>query len=195
MNINPLFSSYVAQDDLDIDNAKLEKYCRKVREIDAGRQVSNQGGWQSELIFKIEEEMRELYEAIDARSNALNQALGFDNNRVRVQSFWININDKGNYNEVHDHPGSFYAGVYYVKSLESQGDLAFYNPITFFSNYVSGNKAKSFNQFNSVNWQFKPKTGRLYIFPSYLNHFVRRNMIDEDRVSIAFNCGIDIRRG
>jgi hypothetical protein len=56
MNINPLFSSYVAQDDLDIDNAKLEKYCRKVREIDAGRQVSNQGGWQSELIFKIEEE-------------------------------------------------------------------------------------------------------------------------------------------
>lgn len=195
MNINPLFSSYVAQDAIDIDNAGLEKYCRNVREIDAGRQVSNQGGWQSELIYKIETDMQPLYKACDERVNALNHALGYDDSRVRMQSFWININEKGNYNEVHDHPGSFYAGVYYVKAKEGQGEIIFYNPISFFSNYVAANKIKDFSQFNAVNWRFTPKTGDLYIFPSYLNHFVRRNMIDEDRISIAFNFGVDIRRG
>lgn len=191
MHISPLFSSFVIDGSLDVDNDALKKYCLETREKDPGRQISNQGGWQSNLIMKVENDFRELYEKVLETLISANKELGFDGPTPRMQSFWMNINGEGNYNEVHDHPGCFYAGVYYVDAEEDQGEIVFYNPISFFSNYTVMNNVKEFTPYNAVNWRFKPKTGRLLIFPSYLNHFVRRNMSNKERISIAFNFGMD----
>ena len=176
---------------LNIDNEDLERYCYEVKEKDKGRKISNQGGWQSNLINVADIRIRDLYEAVMYRVDAINRKIGYSGPKINMQAFWLNINGKNNYNEMHDHPGSFYAAVYYVKAKEEQGDIVFYNPIPFFSNYATANNAHQYDQFNSTNWGISPKTGKLLIFPSYLNHFVKINTVEEDRISISFNFNLD----
>lgn len=191
MNIMPLFCSFFAEDVLNLDNDRLARFCRDVRERDAGRTISNQGGWQSNLIGSVTDETRELYNEVMIRADAVNRSIGFGGPAIRMQSFWININQKENYNEPHDHPMSFYAAVYYVKARGGQGKIKFVHPMPFFSNYAMANDIKEYGMFNSTTWEIEPRTGLFLLFPSYLTHFVSRNTTDEDRISIAFNFGID----
>lgn len=191
MHITPLFCSFFASDLLDLDNKALAEYCQRVREEDPGRVVSNQGGWQSNLIEKIGPELQNLYNSVMARVDAVNTNIGYDGPKVRTQTLWININGKEHYNEIHDHPSSFYAAVYYVKAAKDQGSIKFHHPMPFFSNYSTMNKISKYGTFNSTVWEVEPKSGLLLIFPAYLAHFVSRNMTDEERISIAFNIGLD----
>ena len=190
MNVCPIFSSFVAEDVLDLDNKKIENYCYNVKHKDIGRVMSNMGGWQSNLITHVEIELKELYELVMSRVIALNDKLGYKNTQPLMQSFWININDKNNYNEVHNHPMSFYAAVYYVRCREGQGKIKFCHPMTYINNYFLSNNVVEYNQFNSSMWEISTKDGYLLIFPSYLNHLVTRNEIDQERISIAFNFSI-----
>lgn len=190
MNISPIFCSFVAEDNLDLDNSKIENYCHNLKKSDSGRLISNIGGWQSNILKNVDLDLRELYEALMPRLDAMNAKLGYEGLKPDIQGFWFNINGKNNYNEVHDHPMSFYAAVYYVKASKGQGDIVFCHPINFISNYLTNNKLKESNQFNSATWKFTPKTGMLLIFPSYLSHLVRKNETEEERISVAFNIGM-----
>ena len=192
MNLTPIFSSFVAEDHLYIDNKRVRRYCMDRRDIDPGRQISNQGGWQSEIIYNVEPDLSELAQAVIERVRAVNNNIGFADTKIFLQGLWVNINNNQNYNEIHDHPKSFYSAVYYVSASEDQGDLMFCHPIPFISNYFITNKIESLTPFNSNMWRMPPKTGHLYIFPAYMSHFVRRNMTDNDRISVAFNFGIDM---
>lgn len=191
MNLTPLFSSFFAEDTLSLDNEALEQYCRNIKSKDPGRAISNQGGWQSNLIQNVDEDLRGLYIAVMSRIDAINLKIGYSGPKVRMQSLWININGRDNYNEIHDHPSSFYAAVYYVKASEDQGKIKFHHPIPFFSNYSTMNRVEEYTMFNSVMWEMEPRTGTFLIFPSYLPHLVTRNMTDEERISIAFNFSLD----
>ena len=46
----------------------------------------------------------------------------------------------------------------------------------------------NFKSERSEIFELKPKTGKLVLFPSKLNHFVTKNKSDEQRISLAFNC-------
>ena len=48
--INPLFSSFLYYKFLDTDIEKIRKYCYDLRDKDNGRNISNIGGWQSNLL-------------------------------------------------------------------------------------------------------------------------------------------------
>jgi len=190
MNIVPIFSSFVAEDTLELDNKKLENYCYNIKHKDNGRVMSNMGGWQSNLITHVEIELKELYESIMSRVIAMNYKLGYSDTKPVMQSFWININGKNDYNEIHNHPMSFYAAVYYVKCSEGQGKIKFCHPVTFINNYFMVNNISDYNQFNSSMWEVYTNTGRLIVFPSYLNHLVTKNETNSERISIAFNFGL-----
>jgi len=76
---------------------------------------------------------------------------------------------QGNYHLIlHNHSGSHYSGVFYLLSEESSqgGQLIFCDPR---SNANRGYDHKQ-KQFDYTHIQ--PKTGDVYIFPSYLYHFV-----------------------
>lgn len=191
MDLTPVFASFVAVDLLNLDNDAIEKYCRQVQKEDEGRNISNQGGWQSSPIQKTNDAVRELYISATSRMHAINKKIGYEGPHIRMQAYWININGKNHYNQVHDHPSSFYAGVYYVRAKEGQGKIIFNHPMTFFSNYTIMNKVNDQTMFNSITWEIEPKEGMLLLFPSYLAHLVGRNMTEEDRISIAFNFGAD----
>ncbi len=101
-------------------------------------------------------------------------------NNMRIDS-WINYFEPGNYEAEHNHFGNFISGVYYVQAMPDTGNFEFYEP------------AKQKSMWNSLYTNIKnssfyqPKTGKMLLFPSFLDHSMLRNMSASTRISIAFN--------
>ena len=97
-----------------------------------------------------------------------------------------------NFNYAHTHGGSNISGIYYLSVPGDSGKLLFNNPdktiqnLTFFDGPF-----KSFNEYNSTQFEIIPKENLLVLFPSHIEHYVEPNKSDEPRISIAFNIKIE----
>ena len=107
--------------------------------------------------------------------------------RQVITEAWININQKGHFNYSHDHPGSLFSAVYYVKGGPDKGELEFKTPITPHTYTISNDIVANFNNFTGHAMVIPPVTGDLLIFPSWILHRVNISRSEEDRISIAFN--------
>ena len=123
----------------------------------------------------------------------------FDNRKILkegiqycISNAWININSNGGSNALHDHPGSSLSGVFWINVPKDSGELVFKNPNTFieFSTMRAYNDdlTASFNKYES--FYLEPKEGCMVLFPSHIQHKVKENMSNKDRISISFNIHI-----
>lgn len=111
---------------------------------------------------------------------------------VSVQA-WANVNSKGDYHNLHNHPHSWLSGTYYLSvppqktESDSRDDL---NPgcISFFDPRGAANMTalRDDGQFDPE-YRRLPEAGELFLWPAFLHHFVHPNMADEPRLSISFN--------
>lgn len=110
---------------------------------------------------------------------------------LRLSCMWANVHRSGSRHHYHQHPNSFVSGVIYLNipedSVASPGNLSFIDPRTA-KNMVyadfTGDSCISYR-----NWSFRPCTGDIFIFPSWLEHgtevFLSSN--DSLRISLSFN--------
>ena len=109
----------------------------------------------------------------------------------KITQSWINLCQPGSLgHHEHRHSNSFISGVFYVSADDSYDQISFINPLLLDRDLVLG-KGQS-NCFNSEEWHYPVKTGRLVLFPSYQHHFVQPLKGDKNRISLAFNvipCG------
>ena len=95
---------------------------------------------------------------------------------IQISSSWINILNKDQKIQNHDHSNSYISGVYY---LNKGSNIVFYNPLdnlwSFKPDFIPNSK-----------FNIEPKPNLLLIFPSFLRHSVNPS-IEDDRYSIAFN--------
>jgi len=188
INIMPIFINFLAVESLRLDNDKLEKFCLERKRASAGRVVSNGGGWQSDNLDPAAPELAELFVEVQKRLDEVHRAFEFTpSTRQVITEAWININQKGHFNYSHDHPGSLFSGVYYVKGGADKGELELKTPITPHTYTISGEMVGSYNAFTGHAMVIPPITGDLVIFPSWLLHRVNMSQSDEERISIAFN--------
>jgi len=188
INIMPIFINFLAVESLRLDNEKLEKFCLEKKRASAGRVVSNGGGWQSDNLDPAAPELAELFAEVQKRLDEVHRAFEFTpSTRQVITEAWININQKGHFNYSHDHPGSLFSGVYYVKGGADKGELELKTPITPHTYTISGEMVGSYNAFTGHAMVIPPVTGDLVIFPSWLLHRVNMSQSDEERISIAFN--------
>jgi uncharacterized protein (TIGR02466 family) len=191
MQVVPIFINFLATETLRIDNARIEKYCYALKESSSGRVVSNGGGWQSQDLALDTPELQELFRAITEKLNELHRYFDFNPSmRQSIDEVWVNISKKGNFNYAHNHPGKFFSCVYYVKGGPNKGNIEFTTPIEGHAYTIQNNMVAGHNSFTGHALSIPPITGELLIFPSWLNHFVRRSETDEDRISIAVNSAI-----
>lgn len=118
---------------------------------------------------------------------------GLDYRPVFELQAWVNINRRGDYHNLHNHPHSWLSGTYYVAipnqnvSPEHRTDL---DPgaISFFDPRAQANMTavRGDGQFDPE-YRRLPKPGELFLWPSFLHHFVHPNLADEPRISISFN--------
>jgi len=188
INIMPIFINFLAVDSLKLDNQKIEAFCQARKQASAGRVISNGGGWQSDNIATDTPELAELFAAVRQRLDEVHRAFDLHASmRQVITEAWININGKGHFNYSHDHPGSLFSAVYYVKGGADKGELELKTPIIPHTYTISNEMVGGFNAFTGHAMVIPPITGDLVIFPSWLLHRVNISRSDEDRISIAFN--------
>jgi uncharacterized protein (TIGR02466 family) len=181
-----IFYSFLDDTTLDIDLKDLTDYCYFVKDNDTGNKLSNVGGWQSSNLDPIVPELRPLVSCILERAEKLISLYNLPNT-FKIDPIWININKKHDYNMIHEHPRSLFAGVFYVKAPKDSGDLVFINPNPTVQHYINQSTLDEHNPFNSCAWGITPTENTLMMFPAWLPHHTLPNLSNEDRISIAFN--------
>ncbi len=188
INIMPIFTNFLAVDSLRLDNERIEKFCLESMKNSSGRVISNGGGWQSDNLDLATPELTELFSEVRKRLDEVHRAFEFSASlRQVITEAWININQKGHFNYSHDHPGSLFSAVYYVKGGADKGELELKTPIIPHTYTISNEMVGSFNAFTGHAMVIPPVTGDLLIFPSWLLHRVNMSQSEEERISIAFN--------
>lgn len=188
INIMPIFINFLAVDSLRLDNDRIEKFCLESKRASSGRVISNGGGWQSDNLDLAAPELAELFAEVGKRLNEVHRYFEFSSSMQQVVTeAWININQKGHFNYSHDHPGSLFSAVYYVKGGADKGELELKTPIIPHTYTISNEMVGNFNAFTGHAMVIPTVTGDLLIFPSWLLHRVNMSRSEEDRISIAFN--------
>ena len=203
-NANPkrylksLFATPLYSADLNLNLTNLEHFCKKHQQKNKeGEDKSNNGGYQSNFILPHKGSLDPLIKQIETNANIFAQQ--FLNKKVtqKITSIWMNINSYKDSNRVHNHPGSAISGVYYVKAPSSAGNIVFQHPsmneLGFYYNSFQAlpgdvNEPEEYNQYNTSLVKAPAIENTLYLFPSWLMHFVESNMNKtEERISISFN--------
>ena len=194
LKIETVFTSFIASTSLtEIDNNELINYCYHCKENSTGVLKSNAGGWQSDSLSIPNAEIGKLADLIHHNLTKVAECwkLKTEKNTISLENIWININPVSAFNRPHVHPKSIFSGSYYVKSDEQVGGgIVFLHPAINFQYHINPDIVTDWNDFTSGTWRIQPKPGDLIIFPSFLNNYVEPNLLDSDRISIAFNAGI-----
>ena len=203
-NANPkrylksLFAAPLYSADLNLNLTNLQHFCKKHQQKNKeGEDKSNNGGYQSNFILPHKGPLEPLIKQIETNANIFAQQ--FLNKKVtqKITSIWMNTNSYKDSNRVHNHPGSAISGVYYIKAPSSAGNIVFQHPsmdeLGFYYNSFQAlpgdvNEPEEYNQYNTSLVQVSPIENTLYLFPSWLMHYVESNMNKtEERISISFN--------
>ena len=202
-NVNPkrylrsLFAVPLYSAELDLNIANLKHFCEKTQKKDIGRIASNSGGYQSNNLSLDKSPLSPLIKEIETNANVFAQQ--FLNKKViqKIDSIWMNTNSYKDSNRVHSHPGSSISGVYYVKAPSNAGNIIFQHPafetLGYYYNSMSAlpgevNEPEEYNQFNTSSVSSPVAENTLYLFPSWLMHYVESNTNKtEERISISFN--------
>jgi uncharacterized protein (TIGR02466 family) len=181
-----IFKQPIAIIKLNEDLNELLKYCLSVKQEQEGRKFSNSGGFQSNDIDLNTPNISSLIEKINSNSNIFLKNIFLFKHDISVDNLWININEHKDYNRLHEHPKSILSGVFYVKALENSGNIMFVNDSNI-KYYINDNLINDFNNYNSGMWSLPAVENTLYLFPSWLKHYVEPNLSNESRISISFN--------
>ena len=93
---------------------------------------------------------------------------------------WLTQTSKGEYAHNHSHGSADIAGVYYVKTNGKDGDLFLNNPnIPLSHSYAFSNLP--------VTVFHPPQEGKIVLFPGWIEHGVKVNNTDNERISFSFN--------
>ena len=189
MTKNKLFSSdiytFVLEDFKDI-NKDLLKSINTIN-IENSQSKSNAGGWHSNTNLYLNSNFNIfINEIINVVNNIL--LIDFYQNKLPISSedihaLWAIINKKGDYNKSHFHPNSWLSGVYYVSVKDDikNGSICFKAPVM--QRYIN-----EYTFSDNSYWEcLQPTEGLLVLFPSYLEHRVKVNELDSDRVVLSFN--------
>ena len=89
---------------------------------------------------------------------------------------------------------ALWSGVYYVQATAGDAPIVFYD-----KNKIGGwpdcviEKTEE-NEINSSEVSIKPETGMLLLFPSYFEHSVLQQRLDQERISISFNFSTSLKK-
>ncbi len=177
MQISMIFSSPIWSTKVDFDNNLLEREIYEYQKHKPNQTYSNRGGYQGDLFYN--------QDWVDMVASNCPQRDDKPISDVVVYP-WCNINPKGAYNirHVHYDTNIFLSGVYYVKVPENSGTIRFWDP-----RGALMHVQRDHEYFNdSIAYEeIIPEPGLLLYFPTWIEHEVTPNQVDEDRITISFN--------
>jgi len=151
------------------------EWALEYKKANASVEYSNRGGYQSR-----QQSLDKFPYAMHVR-NMLGQFTPF--NEFMIGGWWLNVNEKGDYNLPHTHPGTDLAAVWYI--TDNKKLLYFEDPLI---QNRSNLYAHIFSQFGeTARKAIECAAGDLIVFPSDIPHSVEQHQLDTPRISVAFN--------
>ena len=152
-----------------------------------GKRKSNINGWHSKHFDLQSDSLKNFLGAINSKIGEATIDMGWDTNNqvVKITSMWSIVNKQNSFNERHHHGNSALSAAYYVNADKDSGDIVFYDPRQAFT--FSHPEPSQINDLNAQVKSVTPKSGRLVLFPSFLDHSVNPSQSSEDRIVISFN--------
>jgi len=178
--IYPLFSMPLMALSLDIDNDKLLKYIKNITYRD---NINSNKSFLSKSVKllenkKLQKEKQIFLIAIQQYLNVLGYKQKF-----KILNSWSTKVEKNYNSQVHVHTNTWLSGVYYTQDNSSIEFIKNWANSSFFNLEFNNSK----NIYSSTKWDLKVKKNTLLIFPSELQHKIKKNLSKENRYSIAFN--------
>jgi len=198
----PLFATPLSMYDLPgMDEVNRDLTARLVSESTSRPSVnrSNVGGWhsQSDLALRPEASFRTLIQHVAARVRETVDALarersqGLPPMRMGVHA-WAMVMRNGNYTIPHDHGDAHWSTVYYPDAGDADegahpdsGLLALVDP------RHGGRPMPGLDLLGST-FTAQPRTGRLFVFPGWLYHYVHAYRGQRPRVAISCNVTFEL---
>jgi len=194
--ITPIFPTLIHH--LKVDNFSsikdqlIEFVYEEQRKDPEGSKISNIGGWQSNSQYNYDNILSNTINQTLVSYLQTNQIFGIDIS-LDVESLWMNINNRGHYNDTHIHSLCDWVGCFYIKTFDDCGGIGFISP----NDYSQGKELEWYNKdikekynfFSDYEWK-KPLEGTIFLFPASIIHYVNENQTDNDRISASFNIQI-----
>ena len=189
MQILNLFPTHVfIEENNEIDNKKLSRIILKKEKTELSREMSNQGGWQSNNDLHEDKRFSEVLESISKYLKLIFKNYNYvEGLKFYITGVWANVNRYKDYNMAHTHPRSDWSFVYYVKVHKDCGNLIFVDPRIRREPNLDKFIKDYDNPFTHDIYSMNCAEGRFAIFPSYLEHYVEFNTTDKPRISISGN--------
>jgi uncharacterized protein (TIGR02466 family) len=182
-------------------NAGLAPAILKRRENDQGNRISNVGGWQSrsDLLEWPEPAMKLLLDEVDRSVQLVSGLPNFlasrgaqSSNRVAYKAYgWANVNESGNYNVLHMHPGNQWSVVYYVATGTPNADLPMNGRLELRDPRPAAEFARMPGFTCGQPLLISPAPGLMVVFPAWIEHGVHPYHGDGPRISIAINIALE----
>jgi len=165
--------------------------CVKISTTTPSNNRSNFGGYQSpDITVSNYMEFKPFHSLLEKIQNAASEfARSLEcKESLEFSNAWFNINGYKDFHTPHTHPQSVLSGVYYILAEPPCGNIEFYPP-QYLLMHETWNKdfVKNNNEYTAKSWKVESKTGRLYIFPSWLLHSVNPQPNHNQRIALSFN--------
>jgi len=106
--------------------------------------------------------------------------------KLKLDSLWINVMNKGAVHTPHIHPHSAVSGTYYLTAPPGSGAIRFEDPrLTMLM--AAPPRRKNSRLENRTFVDVTPKPGMLLLWESWLRHGVETNTSKGQRISVSFN--------
>jgi uncharacterized protein (TIGR02466 family) len=142
-------------------------------------------GWQTGQDLHLRPEFAGLAKTIEAAALAALQSIHARHNGLVITGCWANVNPPDAKHRGHTHPNNFLSGVYYVRVPRGGHHISFSDPRV--QRSVMQPRYSRDTVLNASVVNVEVQDGVLLLFPAWLEHEVRRNASNDDRVTIAFN--------
>ena len=106
--------------------------------------------------------------------------------KLKLDSLWVNVMEKGAVHAPHIHPHAAVSGTYYVSVTQGAGAIRFEDPRLPMQMAAPPRKPQARPE-NRAFVTVKPRPGHLLLWESWLRHGVEANRALGPRISISFN--------
>ena len=188
MQINPIFSSFLAVENIELDNkTDLIKWAKEEINFDATTNYKSTGSNHLNIDEPI---LKQLTQKIEQGFNNLHKQLGLSaKHKQTISSMWVNDgSDNVAIEAPHRHVDGILSAVYWPIADTNCAPLTFINPNNQMSYVFKSNMIETMNQFNSDRVNLQPQENQCVYFPSWLWHYVSHVLSkSNNRMSFAFN--------
>ncbi len=108
---------------------------------------------------------------------------------MAIESCWVNVAKKGNFQEIHSHIGfgqtNLFSGVMYIEVDKNSGSFYLENPLPSVTDHMLNSDIFSSQK------EITPQNNLLISFPSWMRHRVGKNQSDINRISVSWNIMVE----